>query len=158
MILNIYIIRKYGSIFHIFIAPIWYFKKGAIFFKMYQNFVVVSFFLFFLFNLFLSCKDTFMNDYDKIYICNSLKYNFFEIFDNVLFIILFENQNTKLKKTTIKTKHLSSCVIHLKKISPKKFIYMNYKSICYTSKFPWNFWEFSSSDFYNQFPPNLTRT
>jgi hypothetical protein len=30
----------------------------------------------------LSCKDTFMDDYDGIYNCNGLKYNLFEIFDN----------------------------------------------------------------------------
>jgi hypothetical protein len=40
-------------------------------------------FLSFLPSLFLFCKDTFMDDYDEIYNCNSLKYNPFEIFDNV---------------------------------------------------------------------------
>jgi hypothetical protein len=31
---------------------------------------------------FLPCKDTFMDDYDGIYNCNSLKYNPFEKIDN----------------------------------------------------------------------------
>ncbi len=32
---------------------------------------------------FLLCKDTFMNDYDEIYKSNGLKYDSFEIFDNL---------------------------------------------------------------------------
>ncbi len=39
-------------------------------------------FLFFLCSPFLSCKDTFMDDYDGIYNCNGLKYSPFKIFDN----------------------------------------------------------------------------
>jgi hypothetical protein len=39
-------------------------------------------FLFFLPSPFLPCKDTFMDDYDRIYNCNGLKYNISEIFDN----------------------------------------------------------------------------
>ncbi len=31
--------------------------------------------------LFLSCKDTFMDDYDGIYNCNGFKYIIYEIFD-----------------------------------------------------------------------------
>jgi hypothetical protein len=39
-------------------------------------------FLFFLPSPFLPCKNTFMDDYDGIQNCNSLKYNPFEILDN----------------------------------------------------------------------------
>jgi hypothetical protein len=39
-------------------------------------------FLSFLPSPFLPCKNTFMDDYDGIYSCNSLKYNPFENFDN----------------------------------------------------------------------------
>jgi len=39
-------------------------------------------FLFFLPSLFLSCKDTFMDDYDGIYNCNGLKYRPSKNFDN----------------------------------------------------------------------------
>jgi len=37
----------------------------------------------FLFSLFLLCKDTFIDDYDGIYKFNGLKYDPFEIFDNL---------------------------------------------------------------------------
>jgi hypothetical protein len=39
-------------------------------------------FLFFSPSPFLPCKYTFMDDYDGIYNCNSLKYSHFENFDN----------------------------------------------------------------------------
>jgi hypothetical protein len=39
-------------------------------------------FLSFLPNFLLPCKDTFMDDYDKILNCNDIKYNPFENFDN----------------------------------------------------------------------------
>jgi hypothetical protein len=39
-------------------------------------------FLSFLLSPFLPCKDIFMDDYDGIYNCNSLKYSPFENFDN----------------------------------------------------------------------------
>jgi hypothetical protein len=39
-------------------------------------------FLSFLPSLFLSCKDIFMDDYNRIYNCNGIKYNHFENFSN----------------------------------------------------------------------------
>jgi hypothetical protein len=36
-----------------------------------------------------------MDDYDEIYNCNSLKYNPFEIFDNIWFIIFYGDQNIR---------------------------------------------------------------
>jgi hypothetical protein len=39
-------------------------------------------FLSFLPSLYLTCKNTFMDDYDGIYNCNGLNYNLSEIFDN----------------------------------------------------------------------------
>jgi hypothetical protein len=50
------------------------------FFKVYQN-LVTSYFLDFLPGHFLQCEDTFMDDYDGIYIFNDLKYGTYEIFD-----------------------------------------------------------------------------
>jgi hypothetical protein len=50
-------------------------------------------FLFFLPSNFLPYKDTFMDDYDGIYNCNSLKCSLFEIFDNFSFIIFYGDQN-----------------------------------------------------------------
>jgi hypothetical protein len=42
---------------------------------------------------FLPCKDTFMDDYDGIYNCNSLEYNPSKFFDNFWFIIFYGDQN-----------------------------------------------------------------
>jgi hypothetical protein len=50
-------------------------------------------FLFFLPSPFLPCKDTFMDDYNRILNCSNLKYNPFEIFDNFWFIIFYGDQN-----------------------------------------------------------------
>jgi hypothetical protein len=47
----------------------------------------ITFFCFFLPHHVLPCKDTFMDDYDRIYNCNGLKYNPCKNFDNFLFII-----------------------------------------------------------------------
>jgi hypothetical protein len=56
---------------------------GCKFFKVYQNLVTTSpFFLSFLPSHFLPCKSTFMDDYDRIYNYNSLKYGPPEFFDN----------------------------------------------------------------------------
>jgi hypothetical protein len=53
-----------------------------------------------------------MYDYDGILNCNTSKYSPFEIFDNFLFIIFYDDQNLKKKKTALKTKSFLSCVIH----------------------------------------------
>jgi hypothetical protein len=60
----------------------------------------------------------FIDDYDEIYNCSGLKYNPSEIFDNLLLIIFYGDQNIKLKWTTIRTRSFSSCVVHLKGFSP----------------------------------------
>jgi len=52
-------------------------------------------FLSFLSSLFSSCKDTFMNDYDGVQNCNSLKYSPLKIFDTFRFIIFYRDQNIK---------------------------------------------------------------
>jgi hypothetical protein len=46
-----------------------------------------------LFLYFLPSKDTFMNDYDGIYNCNSLKYSPTKNFDKFWFIIIYGDQN-----------------------------------------------------------------
>jgi hypothetical protein len=74
-------------------------------------------FLFFLPNLCLPCKNTFMDDYDGIYNCNSLQYNPFEVFDIFLFVIFYGNQNIGLKRIVIRSRPFSSCVVHLKGFS-----------------------------------------
>jgi hypothetical protein len=43
-----------------------YLDVGSKLFKVYQNLVTTSLFLSFLPNLFLPCKNTFMDDYDGI--------------------------------------------------------------------------------------------
>jgi hypothetical protein len=55
---------------------------GANFLRHTKIFSLCHHFLFFLPNPFISCKDTFMDDYDGIYNCNSLKYIHFEKIDN----------------------------------------------------------------------------
>jgi hypothetical protein len=57
---------------------------GSKFFKVYQNPVTMSPFLIFFTYSFLPCKYIFMNDYDQIYNCNSLKYRPSKIFDQLL--------------------------------------------------------------------------
>ncbi len=52
-------------------------------------------FMFFLPSHFLSCKDTFMDDYDGIYNCNGLKYSPFECFYNFWFNIFYGDQNIR---------------------------------------------------------------
>jgi hypothetical protein len=44
---------------------------------------------------FLPCKDTFMDDYDGIYDCNSLKNNLSKFFDKFWFIIFYGDQNIR---------------------------------------------------------------
>jgi hypothetical protein len=61
----------------------WGTQKGANFLRCTKISSQHHLFLFFLPNPFLPCKNTFMDDYDGIYNCNSLKYNplnFFEKF------------------------------------------------------------------------------
>ncbi len=50
-------------------------------------------FMFLLPSLFLPCKNTFMDDYDGVYNCNSLKYSPFNFFDNFCFIVFYGDQN-----------------------------------------------------------------
>ncbi len=50
-------------------------KSRCKFFKVYQNLSQCHPFLSFLPSSFLPCKNTFMDDYDGIHNCNSLKYS-----------------------------------------------------------------------------------
>ncbi len=61
-----------------------------------------------------------MDDYDKILNCNDLNYSPSETFDNFWFIIFYGVQNIKYKRTLVRIKPFSSCVVHLKGFSPPK--------------------------------------
>jgi hypothetical protein len=64
-------------------------SRFQFFSKVYQNLVTISFFLYFLFSLFLLCKGTLLDDdYDEILNCNDSKYDTYEIF-NTFFIHSF---------------------------------------------------------------------
>jgi len=56
--------------------------EGCKFFKVYKNLSQRHPFLSCLPSIFLPCKDTFMDNYDGIYNCNSPKYNPSENFEN----------------------------------------------------------------------------
>ncbi len=81
-------------------------------------------FLSFLPSLFLLCEVTFMNDYDGIYNCNSLKYNHSKKFDNFWLINFYGDQNIGLKMISLRTRPYSLCVVHLKIFSHFLYIFI----------------------------------
>ncbi len=95
-----------------------YWARSKIF-KVYQDHDIMSPFSFFFWpSRFISCNNTFMDDYDEILNCNGLKYGSYEIFDTFWFITFYGDQNIRGKRTVIRTRPFLSLVVHLKGFSP----------------------------------------
>ncbi len=82
---------------------------GPNFLRCTKIFSQCHFFLFFLPSHFLPCKDTFMDDYDRIQNCNGLKCNHSKVFEHFWLIIFYGDQNIGLKRIEVRTKPFSSC-------------------------------------------------
>jgi hypothetical protein len=64
-----------------------------------------------------------MDEIDRIWSCNGLKYGTYKIFDTFLLINIDGDQNVGQKMTPLKTRSFLSLVVNLKDFGPKCLCY-----------------------------------